>query len=356
MNKNSQNHFKKNLIVILTLIFVLGCTNKTVFGVSFPDYFPLDPAVHGFKTFQWTYGGTGTYSSYISGTLTVPYQLGAIEGTGIVNFSDVDTFYATNYGSEVTWLGTDDFYFSMDQSLNGLPIVWAFSTVVDDMLLDQGTFYNYYPSSGIYERDDNQSLLFDIQNVTVLSGSYSDAVIIWYLDEKYDFTDLDFDGKESDLGITLLVTSQTGRHSVTAFDIFAYGIGSIASGDIDAWTGQLVNLAELVDIDFPDPVVVEIVHDTISNKTKWITCHIWPSEGYYVEDIIKDSILLNGHIQPVRIFVNNKKQELVVKFSTSELTLDPGTLDLTVSGELNNGATFEVTDFVEVVKKGGKPS
>lgn len=356
MNKNRQNHFKKNLTVILTLIFVFSCTNKTVFGVSFPDYFPLDPAVHGFKTFQWTYGGTGTYSSYISGTLTVPYQLGAIEGTGIVNFSDVGTFYATNDGGEVKWLGSDDFYFSIDQSLNAHPLVWLFSTVLDDMLLDQGTFYNYYPSSGLYELDDNQSLLFDIQNVTVLSGSYSDAVIIWYLDEKYDFTDLDFDGKESDLGITLPVISQTGGHSVTAIDIFAYGIGSIASGDIAAESGQLVNLAELFTIDFPDPVVIDIVHDTISNKTKWITCHIWPSEGYYVEDIITDSILLNGFIQPVRIFVNSKKQELVVKFPTSELNLDPGILDLTVSGELYNGATFEVTNFVDVVKKGGKPS
>ncbi|MHC4205532.1 MAG: hypothetical protein ACYSTT_12840 [Planctomycetota bacterium] len=356
MNKKRQNHFKKNLIVILTLIFVLGCTNKTVFGVSFPDYFPLDPAVHGFKTFQWTYGGTGTYSSYISGTLTVPYQLGAIEGTGIVNFSDVGTFYSTNDGNVVKWLGTDDFYFSSDQSLNGHPLVWLFSTVVDDMILDQGTFYNYYPSSGLYERDDNQSLSFDIQNVTVPLGTYSDAVIIWYLDEKYSFTTLDFDGKASGLGITLPVTSQTGGHSVTAFDVFAYGIGSIATGDVAAESGKLVNLAELIDIDFPDPVVVDIVPDTISTKTKWIRCDIRTSESYDLTDIQTESILLNGSIQPVRISEKRKEKKLVVTFSTSELSLDPGTIVLTITGELNDGTPFEGTDFVEVVKKGGKPS
>jgi hypothetical protein len=252
MSKNNQNHFKKNLIVILTLIFVLGNTNATVYGVEFSDYFPLDPASHGFKTFEWTYGDTGTYSSYISGTLTVPYTSGAIEGTGIVNFSDIGTIYATNDGSEVKWLGSDDFYFSTDQSLTAHPPVWTFSTVTDDMPLDQGTFYNYYPSSDSYEQDDNQSLLFDIQNVTVLSGSYNDAVIIWYLDEKFDFVGLNFDGKESDLGITLPDEIQTAYYSVTAFDVYAYGIGSIASGDIAAESGVLLNLAELADISLPD--------------------------------------------------------------------------------------------------------
>ena len=254
MNKHSQNHFKKSIIVIVIFIFVLGHTNSSIYAVEFSDYFPLDPAVHGVKTFQWTYGGTGTYSSYISGTLTVPYTSGAIEGIGIANFSDMGRLYASNNGSEVKWLATDEVYVSTDQYLTAHPAGWTFSEVTDDMLVDQGICYFVDHDLTSWEIQDNQSLLFDIQNVTVPSGSYSDAVIIWYLDENYNFTPLNFHDKNTALGITLPNESQTtppGQvegYSVTAFDVYAYGIGVIAVGDVDAESGELVNLAELVDI------------------------------------------------------------------------------------------------------------
>jgi len=354
MNKKSWNHFTKNLVVALTLIFLLGYTNATVYGVSFPDYFPLDPASHGVKTFQWTYGRTGSFQSYISGTLNVPYTSGSIEGTGIVGFSDTGRLYATNDGSEVKWLATDEFYISTDPDLTAHPAAWTFSTVTDDMLFPQGICYFVDHDLTSSEIQDDQVLLFDIQDVTVLFDQYNDAVIIWYLDEKYSFTELDFNGR--DIGITLPIDTQTGGDSVTAFDVYASGIGMIASGDIDAESGKLVDLAELVDINFSGPVAVDIVPDTISTKTKWITCHIWPSEGYDVANIKTDSILLNGDIQPVWISDKSKQQKLVVKFPTSELTLNPGTLELTVSGDITDGPSFAVTDSVEVVKKGGKPS
>lgn len=260
MNENSYSHFKKNLIVMLTLIFVLGYANATVYGVSFPDYFPLDAASHGLKTFQWTHGRTGSYQSYISGTLTVPYTSGAIEGTGIVNMSDLSQLYATNDGSEVKWIAfaieTELGYISTDCSLADHPASWTFSTVTDDMLLDQGTYYFVDPSLTPCEMDNKQSLLFDIQDVSVPFGQYDDAVIIWWLDEQYSFTALDFSGKDIDLGITLPNGTQTGEHSVTAFDVYAYGIGMIAGGDIEAEFGELIELTELVDIDFSDPVVL----------------------------------------------------------------------------------------------------
>ena len=224
-----------------------------VYGVSFPDYFPLDAASHGLKTFQWTHGRTGSYQSYISGTLTVPYTSGAIEGTGIVNMSDLSQLYATNDGSEVKWIAyaieTEFGYISTDCSLADHPASWTFSTVTDDMLLDQGTYYFVDPSLTPCEMDNKQSLLFDIQDVSVPFGQYDDAVIIWWLDEQCSFTALDFSGKDIDLGITLPNGTQTGGHSVTAFDVYAYGIGMIACGDIAAETGELLDLAELVNIE-----------------------------------------------------------------------------------------------------------
>jgi hypothetical protein len=251
MNKDSQNHFKKSVIFILPLIFLLGRASPAVYGVSFPDYFPLDPAVHGVKTFQWTYGGTGTYSSYISGTLTVPYASGDIEGTGVVNFEEGKTLYATNNDAEVKLLSINNAYFSTDQFLTAHPAAYTFSTVTDDMLVDMGIYYDVSYDLTSWYLQDYLALLFDIQDVTIPLGQQNNAVIMWFLDEDYPFTSLSFYGKDVDLGITLPDDTQTGGRSVTDFMIFGNGIGMIAVGDIDAESGELVNLAELVEISSP---------------------------------------------------------------------------------------------------------
>jgi hypothetical protein len=101
-------------------------------------------------------------------------------------------------------------------------------------------------------------------------------------------------------------------------------------------------------------VTIGIVQDTISSKTKTITCNIWPPSGYDVTQIDTSSILLNATIQPVQISVRRKQQMLVVKFPTSELSLVPGQLELSISGELIDGTPFEDSDTVTVVQKGGK--
>jgi hypothetical protein len=363
MNKKSWDHFKKNVVVMLTLIFVLGYSSSAAYGVLFADYFPSDPASFGVKTFQWTYGRTGSYQSYISGTITVPYTFGAIEGTGIVNFSDmVGHVYGANDGSQVILLATDEFYISTDQYLTAHPASWTFSDVTDDMLVDQGTCYFVDHDLHSWEIQDDQSLLFDIQNVTVSSGSYSNAIIIWYLDEKYVFTPLDLDGEESGLGITLPNESQTtppGQeegYSVTGFDVYGYDTGLIAFGDIDAESGTLVDLAELVDETDHVGATMEMVDSTITTKTKWITCNLWLPPGGSITDIDLNSIQLNGDISPVRVSVRTKRQMLVAKFAASDLGLapSPDPYLLTISGNLIGGTSFSGSDEVNVVNKGGK--
>jgi len=99
---------------------------------------------------------------------------------------------------------------------------------------------------------------------------------------------------------------------------------------------------------------IDILADTITLKTKWITCHIWPPAGYNVADIKPDSILLEGGILAVRPSIRKKKQILVAKFPASDLNLQTGPRELFVRGELNNGIPFVGSDFVTVVTKGGK--
>jgi hypothetical protein len=102
--------------------------------------------------------------------------------------------------------------------------------------------------------------------------------------------------------------------------------------------------------------IIDIVPDSITTKTKTITCHIWPLAGYDVTQIDPDSIRLNGVIQPVSISVRNKQQVLVVKFPTAGLGLEPNTEPvLTVSGTVG-GTPFEGSDSIPVVQKGGNPN
>ncbi len=104
-------------------------------------------------------------------------------------------------------------------------------------------------------------------------------------------------------------------------------------------------------------VTVDIVPDTIATNTKSITCYIWPPDGLDVTQIVQDSIRLNDDIRPSQISVRSKQQMLVVKFPTSGLELTPTLeLPLSVTGDITGGPSFEGTDSVAVVQKGGKPN
>jgi len=84
--------------------------------------------------------------------------------------------------------------------------------------------------------------------VTVLAGTYADAIIMWTLDAQYPFADLDLADKRPELRIAPPTRQDTQSYSVTGFDIFGLNTGLIASGDIDAESGALVDLAELKDV------------------------------------------------------------------------------------------------------------
>jgi hypothetical protein len=236
----------------ITLIITLGANQAR--AIHFPDYFPVDPVEHGMKTFEFAYGLTGQYTSQIMGTETVPYTPGHITGVEISNFWRGSTLIARNDGSNVRYLGYDDYYWSTDCSLTAHPSGWSFSTLTDGMLIDQGVFYHVKDNLSTCEMTDDQQILISIQNVTVLKGDYTNAVIFWYLDTDYPFTALNLYGKESDLGITLPTASDTGGYSVTDFGICASGVGLIADGDIDASEGSLNYLSELKEITPIEPL------------------------------------------------------------------------------------------------------
>ncbi len=110
---------------------------------------------------------------------------------------------------------------------------------------------------------------------------------------------------------------------------------------------------------------IDINPDTFNLKSnsKWITGYIELPEGYDVNDIAVASILLNGVVaaepEPLSIgdYDSDGIADLMVKFDRSAVQdlLEPAyEVELTVSGELGDGTSFEGSDTIRVIDKGNK--
>lgn len=114
----------------------------------------------------------------------------------------------------------------------------------------------------------------------------------------------------------------------------------------------------------PEPAIeatVDIEPDTLNlkSKGKWITCYIWLPEDYDVADIVPHSVLLESQIEAHWIWFDQDEQVAIAKFSRSQVqdvqdTLSIGEVELTISGELNDGTRFEGSDTIRIIDKGGK--
>jgi hypothetical protein len=202
------------------------------------------------KTFEWTYGRVGQFTSQMGDSRAVHYGDGTtLVGTEITNLGEPGmTGLGWNDGTVVKILGTTEFYFSSDSKLTSHASVWSFASVADGLVIDQRPYCVVKYDLSYWSCESSQLLLFDIQDVTVLAGTYADAIIMWTLDAQYPFADLDLADKRPELRIAPPTRQDTQSYSVTGFDIFGLNTGLIASGDIDAESGALVDLAELKDV------------------------------------------------------------------------------------------------------------
>ncbi len=226
-------------------------------GAPFSEYFPLDPDVHGLKTFQWTFGRSGSFESYIAGSLLIPYRSGPVEATVITNFfageepRGEEPLYATNNGVEVRWLGYGCNYIAKTCDLEEPAPGWLWPPVVEGGHHETGTWYGvrFCEPAECSTHDGGQEFLFDIQDVTVLYGQYDAAIIMWDLDtdpeSNFHFTPVNFHGIDIHLGIIPPGIDDTGDHAITDFYIYGRGIGLIAFGGVDAESGDMVEFFEL---------------------------------------------------------------------------------------------------------------
>lgn len=103
--------------------------------------------------------------------------------------------------------------------------------------------------------------------------------------------------------------------------------------------------------------------DVINPKSngKWVTCHIQLPEGYDPEDIDLGSVLLNGavpadlsHAAVYGDADGDGMADVTLKFDREAVqnTLAPGeSVEIDVSGALENGALFSGTDTITVLDK-----
>jgi len=134
----------------------------------------------------------------------------------------------------------------------------------------------------------------------------------------------------------------------------------------DGTTKVLAQDVQVQDIpDFPFVVTtltslsadMEIEPETLSlsSEGNWITCYIQFPESYYIANIDSSTILLNGEIPPARFGAGDEEDIeniLMVKFDRSDLqkVIQPGNVELIVTGELFDGTPFECRDTIRVIE------
>lgn len=79
-------------------------------------------------------------------------------------------------------------------------------------------------------------------------------------------------------------------------------------------------------------------------------CRIRLPQEYDIADVDHDSILLEGLFPATRVWIADERPYLQAKFDLQDLTLEPGEVDLAVSGTMNDGTAFYGVGTITVIE------
>jgi predicted outer membrane repeat protein len=91
----------------------------------------------------------------------------------------------------------------------------------------------------------------------------------------------------------------------------------------------------------------------LTSSGKWITAFLRLPENYNVADIDPNSVFLEDEIKPEQFSVDEQSQVATARFAREDVLpiLEPGDINLKISGQLTDGTTFEATDIIKVTDK-----
>jgi hypothetical protein len=226
--------------------------------VFFPDYLPADPVVYGKKVYEHTQYTNATdsisslFTTELGGPVTVPYTSGAI--TGVVEKGSVlgAGSYFFNDGNVVKVLGQYDdddsgqthmYLTSSDANLTACPESQTFREVYDGALKPD-CWWIREGRGGAPQAPVGDFSLIDIQDVTVGTNVYPNAVVGWEINVSRSFKSLNLHGLDAKLGIAFPTAAQALGCFVDGFIVFGRDNGVIANGWFDT-NGILESLAVL---------------------------------------------------------------------------------------------------------------
>ena len=224
----------------------------------FSDYFPLIPGLYGIKTYEYTVGQTGQFTSQVVGTETVQYSTGAITGTRITFLGGT-----LSVRSEKRLLSPLRSLQDRVPSTTCGELVYppdvTFGQVHDGMILDRRGEGNW--EVNINDLNDCEELgfgdsfvdLIQIRDVHISGKRYNNAIVAWELEPKeypaLVFQPLNLGGKEQEWGLTPLPTAaETNDWAVDDVVIYGRRVGILAVGLIESETGGLNAAIELVSV------------------------------------------------------------------------------------------------------------
>jgi len=140
---------------------------------------------------------------------------------------------------------------------------------------------------------------------------------------------------------------RVGTHTVVG-EVVGYGYSPLVEFEV---VPKPVPIHAAIDID-PNTL-------NLASGGKWITCYIWLPGEYDVADIDPNSVRLENEPNAIEvewIWFEEEDQVAMARFSRSKVQemVEPGDVELTVSGELVDGTRFEGIDTIKVINKGRK--
>ncbi len=164
-----------------------------------------------------------------------------------------------------------------------------------------------------------------------------------------------------------LNTWESGAINIFGYDLFktatggTYGYGFVTGFwrdgtpfSINFNTSKTYSHVNLIPIVY---VEVDIKPESLNlaSKGKWINCKIWLLEDYNVADVNSRTVLLEDEVPAEWIWFNERQNIVMAKFARSQLQeiLEPGEVELTVTGRLMDGTYFEGTDTIRVIDRRG---